>query len=118
MIQKILRAENSSKFYRQPLKQFKMKCHKETNYSYSRRKDVCKIHTKRFESNLISDYGSSGVCSHDKLSDTSVKYGDKTTDTEASCHKCGWKILYVEGYKKTEQGWDEKEYYYHTWCHE
>ena len=47
-----------------------------------------------------------------------MKYGDKTTDTEASCHKCGWKILYVEGYKKTEQGWDEKEYYYHTWCHE
>ena len=85
-----------------------------------------KAHTKRFETTLTTFDGASSAshhCSRSALRNTSTSYDRHGPNyrakisTEAPCQKCGWKILYTEAYKNTEQGWGKRDYYYHLECY-
>ena len=117
---KDLSSVEDSRFYKKCLKYFNIRSHNESEYSYHIHRTINKRHSKRHESNLISGYASAKCCASERLIGTSVNQAIEKPrpDTEECCNKCGWKILYVEGYKMTEKGWGATEYYYHTWCHE
>ena len=98
------------------LRQFNVKRHSEAEkWDYRNKRWIYITHSKRSETDLVTGNGTSG-CSQKKLGLTVIKNRKPRNNTEARCSKCGWKILYTEGYKMTEQGWNEREYYYHTWC--